>query len=56
MSRTVTQPQHSPNKVWVLKTKVPIEWKELIDRKMRELGFYTYDEFLRQLVRKAIGV
>lgn len=50
MYRTQSKPRS-----WVLKCKVPYEWKDAVEKKMREMGFYTYSEFLRELVRRVVS-
>lgn len=46
--------QTVPEPVWVVKTKVPLSWKEKLRKKMHERGYYTYDEFLRDLIREVV--
>lgn len=48
MSRTQIQ------KTWVIKCRIPLEWKDLVDKKMLELGCVTYAEFVRELIRRTI--
>jgi len=43
-------------KVWILKARVPFSWKPLVEKRMKELGIYTYEEYLRHVVRKDLGV
>ena len=41
--------------LWVLTVSLPSEWKTRVDKSMKEKGYRTYAEYIRDLVRRDLG-
>ena len=41
--------------LWVLTVSLPSEWRTRVDRSMKEKGYRTYAEYIRDLVRRDLG-
>ena len=42
----------SDNNLTKIEIKIPIEWKQILDQKIREKGYVTTSEAIREYLRK----